>query len=55
MFSRRESDKLLPHRLYNYNILLKPGIEPPAQPLRKYSQDKLHIIKKYLKENLLKS
>ena len=30
IFSRRESDKLLLYRLYNYNILLKPGIEPPA-------------------------
>ena len=32
-----------------------PGTEPPAQPLRNYSQDKLRVIKKYLKDNLLKS
>ena len=32
-----------------------PGTEPPTQPLRNYLQDKLRVIKKYLKDNLLKS
>ena len=30
VFSRAESDKLPPHRPYNYDILLMPGTEPPA-------------------------
>ena len=32
-----------------------PGTEPLAYLLRKYLQDKLQIIKKHFKENLLKS
>ena len=31
-----------------------PDKEPPTLALRKYSQDELRVIKKYLKENLLK-
>ena len=54
VFSQTESDKLPPHRPYNYNIPLMPDKEPPTLVLRKYSQDKLRVIKKYLKENLLK-
>ena len=55
MFSRLESNKLSLYRLYNYNILLILGTEPPAQSLKKYSQDKLRVIKKYLEDYLLKS
>ena len=54
VFLRAESDKLTPHRLYNYNILLKPGIEPPAEALQKYSSDELLVIYKYLTEHMSK-
>ena len=37
VFSRANSNKLAPHRLYNYNISLIPGTEPPALPLHNYS------------------
>ena len=54
VFSRADSDKLAPHRPYDYDIPLMPGIEPPALPLRNYSQDELRIIRKYLEEHMLK-
>ena len=54
IFSRAESDKLVPHRPYNYNILLKPGIEPPAETLQKHSYNKLLVIYKYLTEYISK-
>ena len=37
IFSRADSDKLTPHRPYDYDISLMPGTEPPALPLRNYS------------------
>ena len=55
VFSRTESDKLPPHRQYDYNIPLIPGKEPPSLPLRNQSQDELRVIKKYLEDNLSKS
>ena len=54
IFSRTKSDKLTPHRPYNYNILLKPSIEPPAEALQKYSYNKLLVMHKYLTEHILK-
>ena len=41
IFSQTKSDKLPSHRSYNYDILLMPDIEPPAQALRNHSQDEL--------------
>ena len=54
IFLRVESDKLAPHWLYNYNILLKPGIEPPTEVLRKYSYNELLVMYRYLTEYILK-
>ena len=54
IFSRTESDKLPPHRPYDYDIPLKPGTEPPAEALRNYSQDELRVIQKYLIKHILK-
>ena len=54
IFSRAESDKLAPHRPYDYNILLKPGTEPSAEALQKHSYDKLLVIYKYLIEYISK-
>ena len=33
MFSRAEFNKLVPHWLYNYDIPLMLGIEPPIEAL----------------------
>ena len=44
IFSRADSNKLAEYRLYNYNISLMPGIEPPTLLLYNYSQDELRII-----------
>ena len=54
VFSRIKSDKLPPHHPYDYDIPLMPDKEPPTLALRKYSQDELRAIKKYLEENLSK-
>jgi hypothetical protein len=32
-FLRKEADKLLEHRLYNYKIILKEGKQPGFRPL----------------------
>ena len=54
IFLKEESDILVLHQLYNYNIPLLLGYKPPAYTLRNYSHDELCIIKKYLEENLSK-
>ena len=54
IFSHTKSDKLILYRLYNYNILLKPGTKPPAEALQKYSHNKLLVMHKYLTEYILK-
>ena len=40
--------------MYNYDIPLLPGKEPPSLPLRNQSQDELRVIRKYLEDNLSK-
>ena len=54
IFSRKDLDILALYYLYNYNISLLPGCQPPALLLRNISRDKLLVIKKYLKEYLSK-
>jgi len=52
VFSKKEADKLLPHRLYDHKIQLKEGTEPPFEPLYDISKDKLLVLREHLKENL---
>jgi len=37
VFSRKEANKLLEYRLYNYKIVLKEGKQPGFRPLYKMS------------------
>lgn len=52
MFSKKEADKLLPHRLYDHKIQLKEGTEPPFGPLYDMSRDELLVLREHLEENL---
>ena len=54
VFSRAESDKLPPYRLYDHKIDLIPGKEPGYGPLYGMSQAELRVLKKYLDDNLAK-
>ncbi|TQV90502.1 retrovirus polyprotein [Cordyceps javanica] len=52
VFSRKEADKLPPHRLYDHSVQLKEGAEPPFGPLYDMSRDELLVLREYLEENL---
>lgn len=52
VFSKKEADKLPPHRLYDHKIQLKEGTEPPFEPLYDISKDKLLVLREHLEENL---
>jgi hypothetical protein len=53
-FSKQDSDKLPPSRLYDHKIELEPGKRPGYGPLYGMSQNELLVLQKYLKENLSK-
>ena len=52
MFLKKELDKLVPYRKYNYKIELITNNNLGYSPLRKYIKEELYIIKKYIIENL---
>lgn len=52
VFSKKEADKLPPHRSYDHSIQLKEGSEPPFGPLYDMSRDELLVLLEYLEENL---
>ena len=52
VFSKKEADKLPPHRSYDHKITLTEGAVPPSGPLYKMSAPELQVLQKYLKENL---
>ncbi|KAM3518662.1 hypothetical protein MY4038_010033 [Beauveria bassiana] len=52
VFSKKEADKLPPHRSYDHSIQLKEGSEPPFGPLYDMSRDELLVLREYLEENL---
>ena len=54
LFSRKEADKLPPHRPYDHTIPLAPGKEPPFGSLYNMSRDELQVLKNYLEEHLAK-
>ena len=54
IFSRADSDGLPLHRPYDHKIPLIEEKTPPWGLLYAISQDKLKVLKKYLKENLSK-
>lgn len=54
VFSKRESDKLLKYRLYDYKIELEPNKQYSLSPLYRMSILKLKVLRKYLDDNLVK-
>ena len=54
VFSHQDSNRLLPNRAYDHEIILEEGKQPPFGPLYGMSQDKLKVLKTYLEENLAK-
>ena len=54
MFSLKEADKLLPHRLHDYDIKLLLGENLPFRPLYPMSWNELTVLKEWLEENLRK-
>jgi hypothetical protein len=52
VFSKKEADKLPPHRSYDHKIQLKEGAEPPFGPLYDMSRGELLVLREYLEENL---
>jgi hypothetical protein len=52
VFSKKEADKIPPHRLYDHKIQMKEGSEPPFGPLYDMSRDELLVLREYLEENL---
>lgn len=54
VFSKAESDKLPPNRLYDHKITLDNGHDLKYTPLYKMSVPELETVKQYLLENLSK-
>ena len=54
IFSKKQSDTLPPHRVYDHEIQIEEGKHPPFGPLRGMSQDELKVMKKFLEDNLSK-
>jgi hypothetical protein len=52
VFSKKEADKLPPHRPYDHKIQLKEGAEPPFGPMYDMSRGELLVLREYLEENL---
>jgi len=52
MFLKKELDKLVPYRKYNYKIELIANNNLGYSLLRKYIEEELYVIKKYITENL---
>jgi len=54
VFSRELTDTLSERRLYDHKIQLQKGKTSIFEPLYDMSQDELRVLKKYLKNNLIK-
>ena len=54
VFSRELTNILPERRLYDHKIQLQKGKTPTFEPLYDMSQDELRVLKKYLKDNLVK-
>ena len=52
VFSKSESDKLVPYRKYDYKIELTANNNLGYLPLRKHTEEELRAIKKYITKNL---
>ena len=53
-FEPRQADELAPHRSWDHRIELLPGKTPPYHKARPMSRDELHVVRKWLDDNLEK-
>jgi len=53
-FTKKESDKLAPHRPYDHQILLEKPNNLPLSPLYKHTTEELETLKAWIDENLKK-
>jgi hypothetical protein len=54
LFSKKEVDKMPPHKSYDHKINLMAGTEPPFSPIYKLSPIELETLRNYVEENLKK-
>src|SRR6202140_4720638 len=54
LFSKREAEKLPPHRPYDHEIPLVPGAKPAFGTIYSMSPTELETLRKYVEENLAK-
>ena len=54
LFSKKEAEKLPPHRSYDHTIPLEPGAVPPFGPIYKCSPVELEATREYIEKNLRK-
>jgi hypothetical protein len=54
VFLKQAIDKLLPYRYTDYYIVLERDLKLGHAPLYNMSKEELDLIKKYIKDNLLK-
>src|SRR6202165_3009498 len=54
LFSKREAEKLPPHRPYDHEIPLIPGAKPPFGTIYSMSPTELETLRKYVEKNLAK-
>lgn len=54
VFSKAETDRLQPHRVYDHKITLKPDSEIPFGPIYNLSKLELDTLQEFIKENLEK-
>jgi hypothetical protein len=52
VFSRKEADKLPPHRHYDHRIPIPEGSVPPFGPMYHHSQVELDALREYISKNL---
>ena len=54
LFSKKEAEKLQPHRTYDHTILVEPKKAPPFGPIYKCSPVELEATREYIETNLRK-
>jgi hypothetical protein len=54
VFLKQVADKLLPYRYANHHIILEQDLKLGHAPLYNMSREELDLVKKYIKDNLLK-